>query len=87
MSGETPEIYWYLLWVGVLAWAVVFSVSMMAILSRGQMKKLELLKAYVEKGIDPPPALAALLATPCGKPGRRWKTTPPGADMKPSVAS
>jgi hypothetical protein len=73
MSGELPEIYWFLFWVGVLAFVVVFGLSMMAVIFRRNMKALALLKLYAEKGIEPPPTLAELLAKPAPAPadGRR----------------
>jgi hypothetical protein len=66
MSAEVPQMFWYLLWVGVLAFLVAFSIAMMMLISRKRAKALELLKLYAERVIDPPPTLAELLATsPC----------------------
>jgi hypothetical protein len=71
MNGEVPQMFWYLFWVGVLAFMVVFSIAMTMLISRRNAKALELLKLYAERGIDPPPTLAELLAkSPCG-PARR----------------
>jgi hypothetical protein len=64
-------MFWYLFWVGVLAFMVVFSIAMMTLISRRNAKALELLKLYAERGIDPPPTLAELLAKSPGGPDRR----------------
>jgi hypothetical protein len=82
MSGALPEIYWFLFWVGVLAFLIVFSFSMMTLIHRANMKSLELLRLYAEKGIDPPPAMAELLAKTGGEPDRKWKSTRRGAMLQ-----
>ncbi len=79
MNGEIPEIYWYLFWVGVLAWMIVFSLIMMTLIHRHKMKALEILRSYAEKGVDPPPAMAELLAATSSEPDRKWKSTRRGA--------
>lgn len=71
MGGEVPEMLWYLFWVGVLAFVAVFSIAMMTLISRRNAKALELLKLYAEKGIEPPPTLAELLAKPSRAPAPR----------------
>src|SRR5690606_19291022 len=82
MSGELPEIYWYLFWVGVLAWMIVFAIAMMTLIHRRNMKALELLRLYAEKGVDPPPALAELIARSGGEGERRWTITPRGSRLQ-----
>jgi hypothetical protein len=79
MSGAVPEMYWYLFWVGVLAWMIIFAIAMMTLIHRGHMKTLELLRLYAEKGIDPPPALEELLARTSGGPEQKWKSGGRGA--------
>jgi hypothetical protein len=81
MRGEIPAMYWYLFWVGVLAFMIVFSFSMMALISRRNLKALALLKLYAEKGVDPPPTVAALLATPV--PAERRRGAEPDAPRSP----
>jgi len=71
MGGEVTQMGWFLFWVGVLAFMVVFSIAMMTLISRRSAKALELLKLYAERGIDPPPRLAELLAKPLRGPDRR----------------
>ncbi len=68
MNGDIPEIYWFLFWIGALAFVMVLGSCLMVLFSRANMKALTLLKLYAEKGIDPPPTLAELLAKPA--PGR-----------------
>jgi hypothetical protein len=71
MGDEVPQMVWFLFWVGALAFMVVFSIAMMTLISRRKAKALELLKLYAERGIDPPPTLAELLAKPPCGPDRR----------------
>lgn len=71
MGGEVPKMFWYLFCVSVLALMVVFSITMMMLVSRRNAKALELLKRYAERGVDPPPTLAELLAKSPGGPDRR----------------
>jgi hypothetical protein len=80
MNGEVPEIYWFLLWVGVLVFVIAFGTVMTVLVSRANTKALALLTLYAEKGIDPPPTLAELLKKPCGEANGRWKTTPSGEE-------
>lgn len=81
MSGELPEIYWYLFWVGVLAFMVVFAFTMMTLVHRRNMKAIELLRSYAEKGIEPPSAISELLSE-TAEPDRRWKSTRRGAMLQ-----
>ena len=78
MNGDLPEIYWYLFWVGVLAFMVAFSFTMMSLIHRRNMKALDLLRKYAEKGVEPPPAMADLLLT-SGNSDQKWKSTRRGA--------
>ncbi|HET8712613.1 MAG TPA: hypothetical protein VFM23_02895 [Gemmatimonadales bacterium] len=64
MNGELPEIYWFLFCVGVLIFAIAFATAMMVLSSRANSRALALLTLYAQKGIDPPPTLAELLAKP-----------------------
>jgi hypothetical protein len=82
MSGEVPEMYWYLFWVAVLAWMIVWAISMMTLIHRGNMKTLELLKLYAEKGVEPPPAMAEMLARTSGGAAPKWTRTPRGARLE-----
>jgi hypothetical protein len=79
MSGELPEIYWYLFWVAVLAWIIVWTTAMMTLIHRGNMKTLELLRLYAEKGVDPPPAMDELLARSAGGGQPKWARSRRGA--------
>jgi hypothetical protein len=82
MTGEVPEIYWYAFWVGVAIVMEGFGFYMAFIIHRRNMKVLELLKAYAEKGVDPPAALAELLSEQVRDPGRAWKSSPRGARLQ-----
>src|SRR5690606_30798961 len=72
MSGEVPEIYWFLFWVGLAV--VAFGSALMA--GRGghiaKMRALDILKKYAEQGIEPRPEVAASLLREVGgaRPGR-----------------
>jgi hypothetical protein len=76
MSGETPEIYWFLFWVGVLVFVIAFTAVMTVLTSRANMKALALLTLYAERGIDPPATLAELTAKPLPATGPRRPSTP-----------
>lgn len=78
MNGDLPEIYWYLFWVGVLVFMVAFSFAMMWLIHQRNMKTIELLRKYAEKGVEPPPAMAELLAS-SGSSDQKWKSTRRGA--------
>lgn len=67
MNGELPEIYWFLICVGVLLLVIAFATTMMALISRANNRALELLTLYAQKGIDPPRTFAELLAKPRGE--------------------
>ena len=83
MNGQLPEIYWFLLWVGVLVFVIAFSTAMMVLISRANRKALALLTLYAESGIDPPPTLAELLARPSPEANGRWKMTPLSQVLRP----
>jgi hypothetical protein len=70
MNGDVPEIYWYLFWVGLAIVVEAFGFCMLVVIHRRNMKVLELLKSYAEKGLDPPPGVAELLAEQVREPGR-----------------
>ena len=61
MSSQIPEMYWYLFWVAVLVWAIVFGLYVATITHRRNMKALEILKTYADKGIHPPASIAEQL--------------------------
>lgn len=61
MSGDVPEIYWYVFWVGLAIVMEAFGFYMATIIHRRNMKVLELLRPYAERGIEPPAGLAELL--------------------------
>jgi hypothetical protein len=82
MNGEVPEIYWYLFWVAVLAWVIVFAVTMMTLVHRAHMRTLELLRLYAEKGVEPPPALYELLARASGGGDPKWSKNRRGTLLK-----
>jgi hypothetical protein len=82
MSGEVPEIYWYLFWVGLAIVIEGFGFYMAFIIHRRNMRVLDLLKSYVEKGIDPPSGVAALLSEQVSEPGRAWKSSARGARLQ-----
>ena len=70
MNGEVPEMYWYLFWVGLAIVVEAFGFAMLTVVHRRNMKVLDLLKSYAEKGIDPPPGVAELLAEQVREPGK-----------------
>jgi hypothetical protein len=82
MNGEVPEIYWYVFWVGLAIVVEAFGFYMAAIVHRRNMKVLELLRSYAEKGIDPPAAVAELLSEQVTEPGRAWKSSARGARLQ-----
>jgi hypothetical protein len=82
MNGEVPEIYWYLFWVGLAIVVEAFGFYMATIIHRRNMKVLELLKSYAERGLDPPAGIADLLAEQVSEPGRAWKSSARGARLQ-----
>jgi hypothetical protein len=61
MSGEVSPMLWFLFWVGLSAGVLSFGFFMAIIIHRGNMKALEVLRTYAEKGIEPPPAIIEML--------------------------
>lgn len=69
MNAELPEIYWYLFWVGLAIVVEAFGFTMVAVIHRRNMRVLDLLKSYADKGIEPPAGVAGLLAEQVRDPG------------------
>lgn len=82
MNGNVPEIYWYLFWVGVAIVVEAFGFYMASIIHRKNMRVLDLLKSYADKGMEPPPSVAELLNKQAEDPGRAWRATPRGARLE-----
>ena len=82
MNGEVPAIYWYLFWVGLAIVVEAFGFYMASIIHRRNMRVLDLLKSYAEKGIEPPASVAELLADQVSEPRRAWKSSPRGARLE-----
>ena len=82
MNGEVPEIYWYLFWVGLAIVVEAFGFFMATIIHRRNMRVLDLLKSYADKGIEPPAGVAELLSEQVTDPGRAWKSSPRGARLE-----
>ena len=82
MSGELPEIYWYLFWVGLAIVVEAFGFYMATIIHRRNMRVLDLLKSYADKGIEPPAGVAELLTAQVKDPDRAWKSTARGARLE-----
>jgi hypothetical protein len=66
MSGEVPPMLWFLFWVGLSVGVLSFGFFMAIIIHRGNMKALEVLRSYAEKGIEPPPAIVEMLTRQIG---------------------
>jgi hypothetical protein len=62
MGDHVPPILWYLLLVGALAGTIGFGLYAATISHRRNMKALEILKSYAEKGTEPPAYIAAELS-------------------------
>ena len=82
MNTEVPEIYWYLFWVGLAIVVEAFGFYMATIIHRRNMRVLDLLKSYADKGMEPPPAVAELLNKQADDPGRAARSTPRGARLE-----
>jgi hypothetical protein len=82
MNTELPEIYWYLFWVGLAIVVEAFGFYMATIIHRKNMRVLDLLKSYADKGMEPPPAVAELLSTQADDRGRAARATPRGARLE-----
>lgn len=85
MNGEVPELYWYLFWVGLAIVVEAFGFYMATIIHRKNVRVLELLKSYADKGIEPPAAVADLLSEHAKDPGRAARSTPRGARLEQFV--
>ena len=57
MSGDLPEIFWYLFWIGfvILAFRMAYLGGKHGF--DAKMKALDILRMYAEKGTEPPPAM------------------------------
>ena len=66
MSGAVPPMLWFLFWVGLSVGVLSFGFFMAIIIHRGNMKVLEILRFYAEKGIEPPPAVVEMLTRQTG---------------------
>jgi hypothetical protein len=62
VSDGLPEIYWYGFWVGLVVVSAAWGFYSTITAHRRNMKALEVLKLYAEKGTAPPEALADRLA-------------------------
>ena len=67
MSGGVPPMFWFLFWVGLSVGVLSFGFFMAIIIHRGNMKALEVLRTYAEKGIEPPPAIVEMLTRQIGE--------------------
>jgi len=59
--SQVPPMLWFLFWVGLSVGVLSFGFFMAIIIHRGNMKALEVLRTYAEKGVEPPPAVVAML--------------------------
>lgn len=66
MTAPVPPMLWFLFWAGLSAGVISFGFFMAIIIHRGNMKTLEILRAYAEKGIEPPPAVLEILSRQMG---------------------
>src|SRR5687767_1348610 len=82
MNGAVPEIYWYVFWVGLAIVVEGFGFYMAFIIHRRNMRVLDLLKSYAEKGIEPPEAVTHLLSEQVADPGRAWKASARGMRLQ-----
>ena len=58
MSGHVSETAWFLFWVGVVVVVMSWAWFMAIIIHRHNMKALEVLRLYAERGEEPPAAIA-----------------------------
>ena len=66
MSSQVPPFLWFLFWIGLAVGILSFGFFMAIIIHRANMKALEVLRAYAEKGIEPPPAVVEVLTRQMG---------------------
>jgi hypothetical protein len=62
MGDSLPAIYWYAFWAVLALGVMVYGFFEVAMKHRRNMKALDILKAYAEKGGEPPPAIVNELA-------------------------
>jgi hypothetical protein len=79
MSHEVPPLYWFMFWVALSVGVLSFGFFMAIIIYRGNMRALDVLKTYAEKGAEPPSAVLEMLNKHLGEsgadqPGRRMGT-------------
>jgi hypothetical protein len=87
MSGQVPEMLWYLFWVA-LALAMVAWVWAMTILTyRGRMRALEILRIYAEKGEEPPPSVAEPLLRQLSEAGQARRASARAQRLSQLVSS
>jgi hypothetical protein len=67
MSSQVPPIFWFLFWVGLAVGVLSFGFFMAIVIHRANMKALEVLRAYADKGIEPPPAIVEILTRQMGE--------------------
>ena len=58
MSGHVPETAWFLFWIGLVVVVMSWAWFMAIIIHRHNMKALQVLRLYAERGEEPPPAIA-----------------------------
>lgn len=82
MTGEVPAIYWYVFWVALAIVVEAFGFYMAFVIHRRNMRVLDLLQSYADKGVEPPAAVADLLRDQVREQGQAWKTSPRGARLE-----
>lgn len=63
---NVPPIYWFVFWVALSIGVLAFGFYMAIIIHRGNMKALEILRSYAEKGMEPPPLVLETLSRHLG---------------------
>jgi len=61
MGEQLPAVYWYLFWAALAIGLMAFGFFDVAMRHRRNIKALEVLRTYAEKGGEPPPAIAEQL--------------------------
>ncbi len=77
MQGHVPELAWYLLAVGFVAFAIILPIWFGIWMGHGmQLRALQLLRIYAEKGEEPPASVldAAFRGSAAGPPPGRRRT-------------
>jgi hypothetical protein len=62
MSNDLPALYLYAFWLVVVLGFLAYRFFAVALQHRRNMKALEVLQQYAQRGQDPPPAIAERLA-------------------------